>query len=87
MDEKAIVRQRSTTMEILVKEIFLKDFTWDDHAEFFVWDKGELQEEFRQYMLDRFEGGEVRLKKVEDRITENEKTRLGMLEIDLGLAN
>lgn len=38
-------------------------------------------------MLDRFEGGEVRLKKVEDRITENEKTRLKMLEIDLGLAN
>lgn len=42
MDEKAIVRQRSTTMEILVKEVFLKDFTWDDHAEFFVRDKGEL---------------------------------------------
>lgn len=42
MDEKVIARQRSTRMEILVKEVFLKDFTGDDFAEFFVRDKDEL---------------------------------------------
>lgn len=84
-DSKAVSTKRSTMMEILVKEVFIKDRTWDDLAEFFVRDKTELQNEFRQYMLGRFEDGEERIKKVEDRIAKNEEVQLRTLEIELGL--
>lgn len=43
-----------------VKGGFFKACTWDDLEEFFVRDKTELQNAFRQNMLGRFEDGEER---------------------------